>query len=103
MADPRLSITTLGVLRLFMDAPKSALSGADVMKRTHIFSGTLYPMLSRLEEAGWLSSTWEDVDPSKVGRPRRRLYRITALGQNSTNRALLEHGVVFGGQKAWKA
>ena len=80
-----------------------ALSGADIMKRAkaRIFSGTLYPMLARLEESGWLSSSREGVNPSRVTfrPPRRRLYRITALGQNATNRALAAHGVALGGRK----
>ena len=39
--------------------------------------GTLYKALGRLEDQGLLESRWEDVDPSEVGRPRRRLYRVT--------------------------
>ncbi|WP_432445085.1 PadR family transcriptional regulator [Rhizobium leguminosarum] len=35
----------------------------------------------RLEKAGWLSSEWEAGDPATMGRPRRRFYRVTALGQ----------------------
>jgi len=51
------------------------------MESTGLSSGTLYPILMRLDEAGWLESRWEKVDPARVGRPRRRLYRITALGR----------------------
>jgi PadR family transcriptional regulator, regulatory protein PadR len=40
--------------------------------------GTVYPALHRLESAGLLESTWEVV----AGR-RRRLYRLTAAGQES--------------------
>ena len=39
-----------------------------------------YPILFRLERAGWLESRWEDGDPKALGRPRRRLYQVTALG-----------------------
>jgi hypothetical protein len=34
-------------------------------KATKVGSGTLYPMLARLEAAGWLTSEWEVVDPSE--------------------------------------
>lgn len=43
--------------------------------------GTLYRALSRLEEMGHLSSTWEDPQlAADEGRPRRRLYEITEKG-----------------------
>jgi DNA-binding PadR family transcriptional regulator len=92
MDEPRITHATLKVLGQFMRAPRRELSGADIIRETKVFSGTLYPMLARLEQSGWLKSEWEDVDPSEAGRPRRRLYRITALGQNATNRALSEIG-----------
>jgi PadR family transcriptional regulator PadR len=42
--------------------------------------GTLYRALGRLETAGLLTSRWEDADIAFAeDRPRRRLYRITAL------------------------
>jgi PadR family transcriptional regulator PadR len=45
-------------------------------------TGTVYPALRRLEEAGWLSGQW-----SEVGGRRRRTYRLTAAGR----RALADH------------
>ena len=51
--------------------------------------GTLYKALGRLEDAGLLSSRWEDHEPAEeAGRPRRRLYRVTSAGQA----ALAVHG-----------
>ena len=44
--------------------------------------GTLYRALARMEQAGLLSSRWEDPEISVAeGRPRRRLYRVTGLGE----------------------
>jgi PadR family transcriptional regulator PadR len=44
--------------------------------------GTLYRALGRMEEAGLLASRWEDAAiGEREGRPRRRLYRITGLGE----------------------
>jgi len=44
--------------------------------------GTLYKALGRMEKAGWLTSEWEDPDRAAAeGRPRRRLYSITAGGR----------------------
>lgn len=76
----RLSLQTLKVLEAFLDDPSAELAGADVNRRSGIASGTLYPNLLRLEAAGWLVSRWETIDPSRAGRPRRRLYRLTRTG-----------------------
>ena len=46
--------------------------------------GTLYKALDRMEKAGMLHSRWEDPDTAaEQGRPRRRLYRVTAVGQRA--------------------
>jgi DNA-binding PadR family transcriptional regulator len=44
----------------------------------HISPGTLYPMLHRLTHRGYLR-----VRELKLGRTRRRLYRVTAKGQRA--------------------
>ena len=78
--DVRMSLQTLRVLEAFLENPTEQLSGADVQKRSGLASGTLYPILLRLESAGWFVSRWESIDPSSAGRPRRRLYRLTPTG-----------------------
>ncbi len=78
--DVRISLQTLRVLEAFLENPTEELAGSDVQKRGKIASGTLYPILLRLESAGWFVSRWEAVDPAHVGRPRRRLYRLTSSG-----------------------
>jgi PadR family transcriptional regulator, regulatory protein PadR len=78
------------VLRFLLDNPRQPRSGAEIAKATGTLSGTLYPMLIRLENAGWLVSDWEEIEPSVVGRPRRRFYKLTPHGQNQANRALAE-------------
>jgi PadR family transcriptional regulator, regulatory protein PadR len=46
--------------------------------------GTLYKALQRLEEAGLLTSQWEDPDDAAAaGRPRRRLYQVTGAGERA--------------------
>ena len=46
--------------------------------------GTLYKALGRMERAGLLESEWEDPDVAvQEGRPRRRLYRVTGLGERA--------------------
>jgi DNA-binding MarR family transcriptional regulator len=84
-SDARISLQTLRVLGAFLDKPSESLSGVDVRRHSGLATGTLYPILLRLESAGWFVSRWENADPSAVGRPRRRFYRLTptALAQAS--------------------
>jgi len=88
--DIRLSGPTLKVLKLMLEKPREGRSGAEVSKLLGVGSGTLYPLLARLENAGWVKSEWETVDPSIVGRPRRRFYKLTGQGQTRANKALAE-------------
>jgi PadR family transcriptional regulator, regulatory protein PadR len=90
--EPRVSHQTLRVMNQF-ETPSLELAGADIAKRTGMFSGTIYPILMRLERAKWLSSHWEEVEPQLAGRPRRRLYRLTGLGYNKRQAALSELGM----------
>src|SRR6202050_1049082 len=78
--DIRMSVQTLRVLEAFLANPAEQLSGADVLKSSGLASGTLYPILLRLESAGWFVSRWESIDPASAGRPRKRLYRLTSTG-----------------------
>lgn len=61
--------------------------GYDLSKETAMKSGTLYPILMRLEGQGWLETRWEES--TMQGRPSRHMYRLTATGA-SEGRALLE-------------
>jgi PadR family transcriptional regulator PadR len=41
-------------------------------------SGTLYPLLMRLNEQGLLEARWQDA--KRPGLPPRHVYRLTARG-----------------------
>ncbi len=75
----RLTRTTTRTLLALLEAPRSWRYGYDLMKVADITSGTLYPLLARLAEDGWLESRWEESE--LPGRPRRQLYRLTAAGR----------------------
>ena len=53
--------------------------GYELASLTGIKSGTLYPLLIRLESQGWLEAEWQQ--PAASGRPPRHAYRLTAEGQ----------------------
>jgi PadR family transcriptional regulator, regulatory protein PadR len=97
---PRLSTQTLRVLGALVSCPQDELSGAQIGRLTKLYTGTLYPILARLERARWLESRWEDGDPHTLGRPRRRFYRITALGAKNATAAVHELQTAFG-SLAW--
>jgi PadR family transcriptional regulator, regulatory protein PadR len=92
MSQSELRITTqvLKVLGVLTSNPTREISGADIARATGLLSGTLYPILMRLEQAKWVDSEWENGDPHKLGRPRRRLYSITAFGSKSAHAAFEE-------------
>ena len=87
-SQPRLTSHTLKVLAALMASTEPKQSGADIARLTKMASGTLYPILLRLEEAGWVESQWEVEDPHELGRPRRRLYRVTAVGARKAKSAI---------------
>jgi PadR family transcriptional regulator PadR len=97
---PRLSSATLRVLGALMSSPQDEMSGAQIGRTTKLATGTLYPILARLERAGWLESRWEAGDPRLLGRPRRRFYHVTALGAKNATAAVQQVQVAFG-QLAW--
>jgi PadR family transcriptional regulator, regulatory protein PadR len=65
------------VLRVFLEDPDRPRYGFELMKLTGMASGSLYPMLARLERAGWLAKGREKIDPHSEGRPARTNYTIT--------------------------
>ena len=68
------------VLREFLGDPTRYRHGYDLMQATGYPSGKLYPILARLQHAGWLTRSREEIDPSHAGRPARYLYRLSDEG-----------------------
>lgn len=54
--------------------------GWTIMKTTHRSGPTVYGVLERLEEWGWITGIWEEL-PDGEARPRRRYYRLTPTGR----------------------
>jgi DNA-binding PadR family transcriptional regulator len=86
--EPRLTTQTLLLLRTLLERPADPRYGLELAEEADLKSGTLYPILARLERAGWLASEWENIDPARAGRPRRRLYLLTAQGEVAAREAL---------------
>lgn len=75
----RLSTETRYVLLALLDGPRETY-GFAIAQATGLPSGSIYPILRRLEERGWILSRWETIDESREGRRRRRYYRLTDDG-----------------------
>jgi DNA-binding PadR family transcriptional regulator len=66
------------VLRAFLADPSARRYGYDLMKAASLKSGTLYPLLGRLEQEKLVSSAWET--PQQDGQRPRRYYQLTSEG-----------------------
>jgi PadR family transcriptional regulator PadR len=82
--DLKRSSASVLVLALLEEEP---LHGYEIGKRIEARSGgkiafnaaSLYPLLYRLEDRGWIAGQWQQ----KSGERRRRFYRITAEGRRT--------------------
>jgi DNA-binding PadR family transcriptional regulator len=69
------------VLALLLQAweDKTEVHGWMIMKSVRRSGPTVYGVLDRLEDAGWITGSWEELPPDQ-DRARRRFYRLTAHG-----------------------
>ena len=84
----RLTIPTQLVLSALLDDPTRERYGGEIAAMAGLASGTVHPILARLEGLGWVESAWEEIDPKQEGRPPRRYYRLTAAGAQRAGEAL---------------
>jgi PadR family transcriptional regulator PadR len=71
---PKATKATVKVLEAFLENLDEEQYGFGLYEKTRLKSGTLYPILMRLEDLRWIEGRWEDSDRNG---PRRRLYRLT--------------------------
>lgn len=91
MPKPRMTLQVQLVLGELLNDPGGSRYGLDLCAATGLPSGTIYPILARLEQCGWVESDWEDPDAHiREGRPRRRYYRLTRDGAEFATGALRE-------------
>jgi PadR family transcriptional regulator len=90
MGAPRMTLPTQLVLRALLEEPSCPRYGLELGQVAGLPSGTIHPILARLEGVGWLESRWEEVDPRAEGRPQRRYYRLTRDGVELARHALAQ-------------
>ena len=86
--EPKMTQTTQAVLRALLDRPSKEMYGLEICAKAELPSGTIHPILARLEKAGWLGSSWEEIDPHDTGQPRRRYYKLNPDGAERARIAL---------------
>ncbi|MCO1575536.1 PadR family transcriptional regulator [Crossiella sp. SN42] len=85
----RATEATLDVLEILL-GPDEQLYGLKIAKAANRATGSVFPILARLEEFGWVVSEWETDDPTTRG-PRRRFYRLSPDGVGMARVMLAEH------------
>ena len=93
---PRLNLTypTALVLQALADGFHY---GFDIMDATGLPSGTVYPILRRLDGEGLLESRWEKhAAAQKEQRPPRRYYALTPAGSRMRTAAVEKYPLLEG-------
>src|SRR5947207_15167239 len=78
----RVTKPLLDVLEVFLDATAdnhAELHGWAIMKAVGRSGPTVYGVIDRLEDAGWITGRWEEQNP-QPSKPPRRLYHLTGEG-----------------------
>jgi PadR family transcriptional regulator PadR len=75
---PNSSRQTRILIAAFLDRSHKWRHGYDLSKETGIKSGTLYPLLMRLCDQGFLEAVWQE--PDRSGLPPRHAYKLTVQG-----------------------
>jgi PadR family transcriptional regulator, regulatory protein PadR len=74
----RPSPQTVAVLDALAARASDWSHGYDLCRSLGLKAGTVYPILIRLAERGFVETAWEQEVPQ--GRPPRHLYRLSAAG-----------------------
>lgn len=75
------------IIAALLDDPTAWRYSLRLGAEAEVAPGTIYPLLAKLEKAGWLESRWEEADDESR---RRRLYRLTGAGQRCASAAPVE-------------
>ena len=101
MSEPRMTSHTQTVLRALLGQGSDnqrrsvvlteGLYGLELSRLSGLPNGTLFPILERLRQAGWVERYWEqDELAESEGRPRRRFYKLSSKGAELAPTAVAE-------------
>ena len=92
--EPRMTVSMQAVLRSLLDTdqeyPTREVFGLELCRQHGLGFGTVYRILSRLHEAGWVNRRVEGTGAAGAQRAARIYYRLTCEGAASARHALAE-------------
>jgi PadR family transcriptional regulator PadR len=89
-----LSIPAISVLTAIS---RGSRYGFELMDKTGLASGTVYPILGRLAENGLVASRWERYETARnAKRPARKYYETTTLGEEKLLEAVAHYQTLGG-------
>jgi DNA-binding PadR family transcriptional regulator len=88
MGHRKSSAQSLAVMASLLEQTRIWRHGYALSKATGLRSGTLYPILARLQDRGYLESKW--VEPAHAGRPPRHVFRLTSTGARHAREVVSE-------------
>ncbi|MCF3120183.1 PadR family transcriptional regulator [Streptomyces arenae] len=95
MASIRLTRPTLEVIKVLLASPADDPAwGLKICEEADLGSGTVYPILERLVDAGWAIRQEETAE--HPGRPKRYYYELTAVGLRAAEQARERKPRLFG-------
>ncbi|WP_406464929.1 PadR family transcriptional regulator [Streptomyces sp. NBC_01622] len=95
MASIRLTRPTLEVIKVLLTSTADDPAwGLKICEEADLGSGTVYPILERLVDAGWATRYAESGE--HPGRPKRYYYELTAVGQQAAHQAKERKPRLFG-------
>lgn len=80
-----LSPNAARLIGTFLQSPNGRFYGYELLQETGMKSGSLYPVLGRFEDLGWIRGEMQD---SPGGRPPRRVYVLNPDGTAAAQTAL---------------
>ena len=89
------------ILTALLEARGTWSHGYELARIANVKSGTLYPLLIRLEEQGYLEAEWQQ--PQESGRPPRHAYRLTPSGVRLALNNPPQHGLAMLPQRSVRA
>jgi DNA-binding MarR family transcriptional regulator len=81
---------TLLLLRALMMPPGREMYGMEIMRAFSLGGGTVYPLLRKALDAGWITGRAEEDRPADAYRPPRCYYKITPAGEEAARQAIEE-------------
>lgn len=76
MKSLHLTHTVQAVLLVLAQNHQRDMYGGEITQACGVRAGTVYPILIRMRDAGWVEDRWERESEKSHGRPPRHYYRL---------------------------